>query len=685
MRKVGMWISLLTLGFYVIVSTMMYVSVRPEALSADPFSIAEEDIRSPLTMEDREATRLLKENTVAAIDSQYTIKQEYAAQQIDKVEQLFASLKGIKEAEDIGRIKQRLRGTEAADLLQDDELRLLATSSTAMRTTTRDVVITAIEEAMRQRISSDGGEVAEARENARLDIERSALSFSMKAVGKTLTDQLIVTNYVYDPEKTEQLRKQTSDKVEPVLISEGEVIVKRGEVISQDAYRQLQLVGLISDRQSLKPLFGTLIVSALMTLLLFGFISRSNLRYAKMGRVKLFSLVYLVVVVQLVVTYGMAFLADDINPALYLLTPTAFSALVLRNLLNERIALSSTLFMALAGTFFYSTNQNFSFNIAIYLLVGGLVATYFLRSSLSRRRIFVSSLTIALANVAVFLAFVLMRSGQMEVKETSILLGFAVASGVFSAILAIGLLPFLEMTFGILAPTRLLELLNPTHPLLKKLLVEAPGTYHHSMMVANLAETACEAIGADGLLARVGAYYHDLGKTRRPLYFIENQHGLNPHDRLTPEESARVILAHTDDGVELLEEAKIPSVIVDICREHHGTSLLRYFYVKATEQGEVNEADFRYSGPTPQTREAAVIMIVDSIEAAVRSMKSPTEAGIQELVKKIIREKLLDDQFSDCELTTRDIYRVGESACHTLSGLFHERIEYPELKKEELT
>ncbi len=139
---------------------------------------------------------------------------------------------------------------------------------------------------MRQRISSDGGEVAEARENARLDIERSALSFSMKAVGKTLTDQLIVTNYVYDPEKTEQLRKQTSDKVEPVLISEGEVIVKRGEVISQDAYRQLQLVGLISDRQSLKPLFGTLIVSALMTLLLFGFISRSNLRYAKMGRVK---------------------------------------------------------------------------------------------------------------------------------------------------------------------------------------------------------------------------------------------------------------------------------------------------------------------------------------------------------------------------------------------------------------
>ncbi|OIN68407.1 phosphohydrolase [Exiguobacterium sp. KRL4] len=685
MRKVGIWIGLLTLGFYIIISTMMYVSVRPEALSAEPFSIAEEDIRSPLTIEDREATRLLKENTVAAIDSQYTVKQEYATQQIDKVEQLFASLKGIKQAEDIGRIKQRLRGTEAADLLRDDELRLLATSSAAVRSTVRDVVITAIEEAMRQRISSDGGEVAEARENARLDIERSPLSFSMKAVGKTLTDQLIVTNYVYDPEKTEQLRKQTNDKVEPVLISEGEVIVKRGEIISQDAYRQLKLVGLISDRQSFKPLLGTLILSALMTLLLFGFIGRSNLRYAKMGKVKLFSLVYLVVILQLIVTYGMAFLADDINPALYLLTPTAFSALVLRNLLNERIALSSTLFMALAGTFFYSVNQNFSFNIAIYLLVGGLVATYFLRSSLSRRRIFISSLTISAANIAVFLAFVLMRSGQLELKETSILIGFAIASGVLSAILAIGLLPFLEMTFGILAPTRLLELLNPTHPLLKKLLVEAPGTYHHSMMVANLAETACEAIGADGLLARVGAYYHDLGKTRRPLYFIENQHGLNPHDRLKPEESARVILTHTGDGVELLEEAKLPSVIVDICREHHGTSLLRYFYVKATEQGEVDEGDFRYTGPKPQSREAAVIMIVDSIEAAVRSMKAPTETGIQELVKKIIREKLLDDQFSECDMTTRDIYRVGESACHTLSGLFHERIEYPELKKEELT
>ncbi len=186
-----------------------------------------------------------------------------------------------------------------------------------------------------------------------------------------------------------------------------------------------------------------------------------------------------------------------------------------------------------------------------------------------------------------------------------------------------------------------------------------------------------------GILARVGAYYHDLGKTRRPLYFIENQHGRNPHDRLTPIESARVILAHTDDGVELLQEAKIPGAIVAICQEHHGTSLLRYFYVKATEQGEVNEAEFRYSGPKPQTREAAVIMIVDSIEAAVRSMKSPTEEGIRDLVSKIIREKMLDDQFAECDITTRDIYRVGESACHTLSGLFHERIEYPELKKEE--
>ncbi|WP_290777415.1 HD family phosphohydrolase [Exiguobacterium sp. UBA5002] len=682
MRKVGVWVGLLTVVFYLIVSTMMYVSVRPEALSAEPFSIAEEDIRSPLTMEDRVATNQIKENSVAAIESQYTIKQEYAAQQIDKVEQLFASLSGIKKTNEIGKIKQRLRGTEAATLLKDDELRLLVTSTTALRNTTRDVVITAIEEAMRQRISSDGGEVAEARENARTDIERSPLSFSLKAVAKALTDQLIVTNYVYDPEKTEQLRKQTSDKVEPVIISEGEVIVKRGEVISQDAYRQLQLVGLISDRQSLKPLLGAMLVSALMTAFLFGFIHRSKLRYAQMGRIRLFGLVYLVVSLQLLVMYGMAFLADDINPALYLLTPTAFAALVLRNLLNERIALSSSLFTALAGTFFYSTNQNFSFNIAIYLLVGGLVATFFLQSSLSRRRIFMSSISIAGANIAIFFAFVLLRSGTFELRETLTLVGFAISSGILSAILAIGLLPFLEMTFGILAPTRLLELLNPTHPLLKKLLVEAPGTYHHSMMVANLAETACEAIGADGLLARVGAYYHDLGKTRRPLYFIENQHGRNPHDRLTPEESARVILAHTEDGVELLEKAKLPAAIIDICRQHHGTSLLRYFYVKAAEQGEVDEDTFRYTGPKPQTREAAVIMIVDSIEAAVRSMKAPSEEGIRDLVAKIIREKMMDDQFAECDITTREIYRVGESACHTLSGLFHERIEYPELKKE---
>lgn len=215
--------------------------------------------------------------------------------------------------------------------------------------------------------------------------------------------------------------------------------------------------------------------------------------------------------------------------------------------------------------------------------------------------------------------------------------------------------------------------------------MEAPGTYHHSMMVANLAESACEAIGADGLLARVASYYHDLGKTERPLHFIENQQGGgNPHDRLTPEESADIIMAHPYDGADLLRRYKLPKEIIDIAEQHHGTSLLKYFYVKAKEDPdkEVVESRFRYPGPKPQSREAAVVMIVDSIEAAVRSQKQPTPEKIRMLVRTIIRDKLADGQFEECDLTTKEIWRVGESACETLTGLFHERIEYPELKKE---
>ena len=249
-------------------------------------------------------------------------------------------------------------------------------------------------------------------------------------------------------------------------------------------------------------------------------------------------------------------------------------------------------------------------------------------------------------------------------------------------VLTIGLLPFFESVFSIVTPLKLLEISNPNHPLLKKLLIEAPGTYHHSLMVGNLAEIATEDLGGNALLARAGAYFHDVGKLKRPDLFKENQLSENPHDRMTPNLSTVIITSHTNDGVEIATKYKIPLVIKDIIKQHHGTTLVAYFYHKALKLNngeEIKQESFRYAGPKPQTKEAAIVMLADSVEAAVRSMTEKTEDKIQTLIKKIIKDKLDDGQLDKCQLTLADLDTVANSFMRVLSGYFHAREQYPEI------
>ncbi len=230
-----------------------------------------------------------------------------------------------------------------------------------------------------------------------------------------------------------------------------------------------------------------------------------------------------------------------------------------------------------------------------------------------------------------------------------------------------------------------MELSNPNHPLLRKLLTETPGTYHHSVMVGNLSEAAAESIGADGLLCRVGSYYHDIGKTKRPSYFIENQTNIeNPHDRIDPNLSKSIIIAHPRDGVEMLKDFKMPKPIRDIAEQHHGTTLLHFFYHKAVKQAEdegsekeIREEDFRYPGPKAQSKEAAIVGIADSVEAAVRSLRNPTLEQIDSMVHKIIKSRLDDGQFNECDLTLKELDKIAKTLNETLLGIFHSRIEYP--------
>ncbi|MDB5096038.1 MAG: receptor with intracellular metal dependent phosphohydrolase [Cyanobacteria bacterium RYN_339] len=266
--------------------------------------------------------------------------------------------------------------------------------------------------------------------------------------------------------------------------------------------------------------------------------------------------------------------------------------------------------------------------------------------------------------------------------------GAALVSGVCSAILVVGVLPYLEDMFGITTTFKLLELANPSQPLLRELQLKAPGTYHHSILVGNLAEAAAESIGADALLVRVGSYYHDVGKTKRPYFFIENQLGMaNQHDRISPRLSALVITAHVKEGLEMAREHKLPAILQEFIATHHGTSLVSYFYhqaVQAEGQRQVQEEHFRYPGPRPRTRETGIVMLADGVEAACRSLKTPTPEQIEQMVRKIVDKRLADGELSEAPLTLKEIEKVSAAFIRILTGLFHHRIEYPDQVFREL-
>ena len=358
--------------------------------------------------------------------------------------------------------------------------------------------------------------------------------------------------------------------------------------------------------------------------------------------------------------------------------------MLIRMMLNERFAFIITIILAACGSIIFHDEITGSVNIeiAIYILFSGTAGILLLTNRNRKSNILQAGFFISIINILIIFFLLFLGNGQFTKMEYLYYTIFAFVSGLLSAILTIGLLPFFEAGFGVLSTLKLIELSSPNHPLLKKILTEAPGTYHHSVMVANLAEAACEAIGANGLLARVGCYYHDIGKTRRPQFFIENQMNIeNPHNHISPETSKDIIIAHATDGAQMLKKHKLPKEIVDIAEQHHGTTLLKYFYYKAKEENDhIDEMDYRYPGPKPQTKEAAIISIADSVEAAVRSMTHPTPEQIKNLIDSIVQDRLKDGQLNECDITLKEIEVIKKTFSETLNGIFHSRIEYPNPK-----
>jgi putative nucleotidyltransferase with HDIG domain len=311
-------------------------------------------------------------------------------------------------------------------------------------------------------------------------------------------------------------------------------------------------------------------------------------------------------------------------------------------------------------------------------VVGGTVAVMALRGKPHRAQALLCGIYAALSSLVVMTAVGLMTNNDSQAVLANAL--WSMGGAVIAALLCMGFQPLLETIFNLATPSKLMELANPNQPLLRRLLIEAPGTYHHSIIVANLSEAAAEAIGANPLLARVGSYFHDVGKLKRPLYFKENQMGDNPHDHTDPYVSSAIVTAHTRDGLQMANKYRLPTEIEKIIMEHHGDTPVMYFYHKALQMANgspVDIQDFRYDGTRPTMKESAIVMLADTIEAAVRSMPDPTPQRIEEFIEQLVRGKLEDGQLSDSPLTLRDIDKICEAFTTVLIGVFHERIEYP--------
>ncbi|MEE8448957.1 MAG: HDIG domain-containing metalloprotein, partial [Thermodesulfobacteriota bacterium] len=499
---------------------------------------------------------------------------------------------------------------------------------------------------------------------------------------------MVQGNVAFNPAETEARREEARGQVPPVVseIRKGEMILREGERIGAEDMPKLKaLIAVVKEENKLwiNLGFGLLVFLILGTSYIFA--SRNVKKFPTALGDHLFLAVILVgtilwVKISVAVSDGLAHSLPAIPASSYYYAiPFAAGAMLVRFLINSETAVIFTLIVSLLAGMVFENNVLFS----IYSLVGSLVAAHAVGQCEQRSDLIKAGLVVGAINMAMVVLFTLVTNPALTVESGfNVLLGFL--GGVLAGVIVTGVAPLIEILFGYASNIKLLELANMDRPLLKRLIFEAPGTYHHSIITGTMAEAAARAIGANPLLARVSCYYHDIGKCRKPGYFVENQQGpKGKHDRLSPHMSSLILISHVKDGIEMAREHRLGKRIIDIIPQHHGTRLIPYFYHKARQEAErrgetVNENEFRYPGPKPQTREAGLVMLADAAEAACRTLDDPSPARISGLVRKIINEIFTDGQLEECELTLKDLHAIDNSFTHTLTGIFHQRIKYPD-------
>ncbi len=689
------------LTVFVVAGLMIALSISEPAHDLEIGAYLTEDVYATRDIYDEEATNLMRLEASAEVDRVYNLDTEIytsltAAMDnfFDALERMYADAHQLREEKTAGsEFSEEAAGNLTASqweaLLTEDELEALKPDVLdALSDENVYSVLTVSENELQEwmaeselRLSSilrrgvKDSDLQATRSSFSAEMERLS-PLPLRALCGTLAREFINPTLIYSETDTLIAMEEAEESVPNQYIRRGELLAGRGTKIDQTLYEQLQSMGYARDGgdQALSFMLDLFTVAALIVGIV-GLILAYLPRYLSEEKKAVLTGVLLCLVILI------AFFAFKLEVTC---NPIFLAVIFLTLLVSGRVSSLSVVFLSVVFAFIALGPDHYYDDFARVLvssLTGGFVGILMVRKSVRRSSIFVASFTVSLIMIIVNSTFgVLAADPFMEVLiDAAYLLG----ANLLCAIAGIGVMPLWESLFRVATPQRLAELSNTDQPLLRRLMLEAPGTYHHCIMVASLAESCAAAIGANELLARVGALYHDVGKLKRPLYFTENQYtNENPHDALEPERSAAVLAAHVKDGVLMLKKAKLPDEVVRIAQEHHGTTLTSFFYYKAVkyyDDPELPKAPYRYPGPRPQTRESGIVMICDSCEAAVKSLDNPTGDKVQEMVKKIIRGKMDENQLDCCPLTMSDLSKIEAAILSALRGIMHERIEYPEL------
>lgn len=677
---------LLFVGVFVLSYLLLITAIKPQQYSLEVGDIPRSDIKAPRDTIDERATKEAEDKALEKVDKQYTQKAEVKKQAEDNVILLFEKLNTIinnqsaqaATSTSVESNVSELKKIEGIALSEDEYKELLNIPKEQLSSLQKDV-LNIIDKTYEKNINEKDDESLNiARDSAVSLVEKLNLADKLKYVLEELVKGQINPNCFYDEEKTQELIDETRKSVAKVVIKQNQIIVKEGVPVTQNELDILSDLGMLDDGKNTSIYLYVYIVLAMFV----GIIMFLQYNYIDRNYSEIFKNTKKITLISVINLMTLVF-ARTIGLVSPYLIPFACAPILLTLLINYKISIV----ISILNVIVISIATGFDAQVMMLGVISSILGATLLKKMQQRNELLYSTLYLSIVGVIITVSTGILISSNL--REVLIKSAITFIGGVLSGIFALGILPFLEGTFNEVTTLKLLELSNPNHPLLKKLLMEAPGTYHHSMLVANLAEMASEEVGANSVIVRIGSYYHDVGKTERPYFFGENQMGgENPHNHMTPNLSAKIIISHVKDGIELARKYNLPKVIQDIIGEHHGTTLVKYFYYTMKNNSEnpeeVKEEDYRYPGPIPNSKEAGIIMLADSVEAAVRSIKEPSEDKIKEMINNIISDKLSCGQLNDCNLTIKDIEKIKKCFLTALNGIYHHRIEYPKEKIKSL-